>query len=112
MSDNTSKTHSQTNPFFVSLIFSLSQSALISLGKISNPLTKNIERNLEQVKINIDILEMLKEKMVNNLTGDEDRFLNGILADLQLNYADEVEKEERNNTEKKDEQNQQEQKNQ
>ena len=50
------------------IVISLSQAAMMGLGKISNPHTGNIENNMDIAKINIDILQMLKDKTVGNLT--------------------------------------------
>jgi len=77
---------------FTGLVLSLSTVTLQHLGKIANLLNGKIERNLEQAKTTIDLLTMLKEKTKGNLTEKEERFLNSILADLQLNYVDELKK--------------------
>jgi hypothetical protein len=63
-----------------------------AMGKVPNPVTGKIERNLETAKQIIEIMEMLKEKTKGNLTEDEDKFLTGVIAELQLNYVDEVKK--------------------
>jgi len=64
-----------------------------SLGKIVNPATGKIEKNLHMTKEIIEILETLKEKTKGNLTEDEDRILMATITDLKLNYVDEVSKE-------------------
>ncbi|HCJ66410.1 MAG TPA: DUF1844 domain-containing protein [Elusimicrobia bacterium] len=91
----------ESNSYFTGLIFSLSTLVLQQLGKIANPLSSKIERNLEQAKTTIDMLLMLKEKTKGNLTEKEEKILNNILADLQLNYVDEVKKGTAENAEKK-----------
>ncbi len=63
------------------------------MGKVPNPVTGKVERNLEMAKQIIDIIEMLREKTRGNLTKDEERILTGLIADLQMNYVDELEKE-------------------
>lgn len=63
-----------------------------SMGKVKNPVTGKIEKNLELCKQVIDIMEMLKEKTKGNLTPDEERLLTGVIAELQLNYVDELKK--------------------
>jgi len=75
--------------------------AWVSLGKIKNPATDKIERNLELARISIDMLRMLKDKTAGNLSKDEERLLTQTIADLQLNYVDEYEKEKRQQAEKK-----------
>ncbi|OQA91320.1 MAG: hypothetical protein BWY26_01026 [Elusimicrobia bacterium ADurb.Bin231] len=78
---------------FLSLLYTLSSAAMQQLGKTANPLNQKIEKNLEQARVSIDILEMLNEKTSGNLTPDEEKLLSSMLANLQLNYVYELEKE-------------------
>ena len=71
----------------------LGQSAMMHLGKIMNPATGKLERDLVQAKFTIDILGMLEEKTKGNLTKDEADLLRTTLANLRLNYVEEVEEE-------------------
>lgn len=80
------------NANFITLLLSLSTAAMQQLGKIPSPLTGKIERSLEQAKVTIDMLEMIKDKTRGNLTPREERLLSNSLADLQLNYVDEINK--------------------
>ena len=81
------------------LIMSLQSSAWMMLGKVINPLTGKIEKNLEGAKASIDTLLMLQEKTKGNLSKTEEEFLSGVLQQLQLNYIDEFKKpkEKKNN---------------
>ena len=88
---------------FVQLIFSLKTSAIIQLGKIANPLTGSIDRDLNEAKYTIDMINMLKEKTKNNLTADEEKIINDAVFELQMNYIDEVKKGEEENKEAKPE---------
>jgi hypothetical protein len=81
------------NSEFFALVLMLQNSTMIHLGKVSNPVSGKVERNLKQAKMTIDMLEMIKEKTKGNLESDEEKFLNNILADLQLNYVAETEKD-------------------
>lgn len=83
----------ELNYQFVSLVFSLQQAAMAQMGKITNPITGKMEKNLAQAKATIDMLEMLKEKSKGNLTDTEQKIILNTLDNLYLNYADEVEKE-------------------
>ena len=83
----------KVNEYFLSLVFSLSAAAMQQMGKIANPLTKKIEKNLDQAKVSIDMIEMLQKKTKGNLTEDENKLLSSTLSDLQLNYVDELEKD-------------------
>ncbi len=82
----------ELNYQFVSLVFSLQQAAMAQMGKIANPATGKMERNLAQTKATIDMLEMLKEKSKGNLSDTEQKIILNTLDNLYLNYADEVEK--------------------
>jgi len=88
------------NAHFISFVLSLSQAAMQQMGKITNPFTGKIERNLEQAKITIDMVEMLKEKTKGNLVEEEERLISDILATLQLNYVDELKRGEKQEEQK------------
>ncbi len=60
------------------------------LGKLVNPITAKMERDLRQARITIDMLEMIREKTTGNLTDEEERLLDSILMELQMNYVDET----------------------
>ena len=61
--------------------------AWVSLGKLKNPVTDKVEKNVDLGKLSIDILEMLKVKTEGNLTEDEQRLLEQTLVDLRLVYV-------------------------
>ncbi|HAM38352.1 MAG: hypothetical protein A2474_02720 [Elusimicrobia bacterium RIFOXYC2_FULL_34_12] len=82
----------QIDEYFFSLIISLSAAAMQQLGKIANPVTNKIEKSVEQAKISIDMLIMLREKTKGNLSVEENKLLDSTISDLQLNYVDECEK--------------------
>ena len=79
--------------FFMQLVINFQNAAWQALGKIKNPLTDKIERNLEQAHYAIDMLEMFRHYTRNNLDDNEKRLLDSLIRDLQLNFVDEVEKE-------------------
>lgn len=62
------------------------------LGKIPNPQTGKVEKNLMQVKEIIDLLEILEEKTKSNLSKEEDNILKSTLSNLRLNYVEEIKK--------------------
>ncbi len=78
---------------FVQLISSLHGAALMQLGKMKNPATDKLERNLEQAELTIEMLDMLKEKTKGNLTNDEEKFISTVISEVKLNYVDEKAKE-------------------
>ncbi len=78
---------------FMQLVMQNQQIAMMAMGKIKNPVTDKIERNLEYAKVSIDTLDMLQARTKGNLTEYEEKFLTEALKDLKLNYVDEVEKD-------------------
>ena len=66
--------------------------ALQQMGKLKNPMTEKVERDLQQAQVSIDMLEMLHEKMKGNLGADEERLFSNVLQEVKLNYVDEVNK--------------------
>ncbi len=79
---------------FFHLVFMFQTAALQQMGKLINPLTKKVERNLEQAKYSIDILELLQEKTRGNLKEEESKYLGNVLFELRMNYLEEVKKAE------------------
>ncbi|MDI6703668.1 MAG: DUF1844 domain-containing protein [bacterium] len=79
---------------FMQVVSMFADSVMQHLGKISNPLTKKIERDLDAAKATIDILMMLKKRTKGNLNEREERFLADTLSNLQMNYVEELKKEE------------------
>ncbi len=77
---------------FHSYIIMLGAIAWQFLGKIPNPQTGNIQKNLMQVKEIIDLLEILEEKTRGNLSKEEDNILKSTLSNLRLNYVEELKK--------------------
>jgi len=90
---------------FMGLVYSLTQSAYIALGKLPDPFSGKIERDLDQASQTIDLLAALHEKTNGNLEAEEEKFLARTISDLRLNYVDEVNKarsEKKPEEEKKD----------
>ena len=77
---------------FIHLVNTFVQSAWISLGKVKNPVSEKIERNIDQATYYIDLLDMLQNKMKGNLTEWEEQYIIHSLSELKLNYIDEKKK--------------------
>lgn len=75
---------------FLALVMSLATAAWSQLGKIPHPATQKIEKDVEQAQITIDFLRMLLEKTEGNLKPKEQELLSNTVADLELNFADEI----------------------
>ena len=86
------------NQLFVTLVSSLSSQAWIQMGKIKNPVTDKIEKNLDAASMSIDMLVMIQEKTKNNLEEYESKLLDQSLNDLKMNFV--FEKNKSDDTEK------------
>jgi hypothetical protein len=75
---------------FTQLIFSFQATAMQQMGKLMNPLTGKVERNMEQAKHFIDIVAMLEEKTRGNLNEREKNLIERVLFELRMNYLDEL----------------------
>jgi hypothetical protein len=63
---------------------------MVHLGKITHPMTGKVERDLETARLLIDLLAAMETKTKGNLSGDEERFLGGVLTNLRLNFVQEA----------------------
>jgi len=72
---------------FSTFLLSLNTAALVHLGELQDPLTKEKRVDLLMAKQVIDTLEMLREKTKGNLTPDEEELFKSILFDLKLRFV-------------------------
>lgn len=93
----------QSEVLFMGLVTMFSQGVMQHLGKIADPISGKVEKNLEAAKATIDLLHMLKNKTKGNLKAEEERFLNSVLTNLQLNYVEEAELAGKESSQKKNE---------
>ena len=77
---------------FLQLLLGLQQSGMMTLGKLMNPLTRQIDKNLDAARDTIDTLAALEIRTRGNLEPDEARVLQQVLTELRMNYLDEVKK--------------------
>lgn len=71
---------------FSTFLSSLFIEALVCLGEMPNPVSKQKEENLEQAKYLIDILTILQGKTKGNLNPEETTMLENILYELRMKY--------------------------
>jgi hypothetical protein len=74
---------------FLDMIGLFGTQAMISLGKLANPLTGKSDKNMPAARLFIDTLEMLERKTKGNLTPDETKVLHATLTDLRLMFVEE-----------------------
>ena len=92
--------HDHNSHLFVMLIFNFAQLAMVNLGKIANPDTKETKVDLQGARYFIDSLVMLREKSKGNLSKEESDLLNDQIAMLQMNYAETAEDQKKDKEQK------------
>ncbi|MCM2353950.1 MAG: DUF1844 domain-containing protein [Pseudobdellovibrio sp.] len=68
------------------LIMSIGSSAAMAMGLQADPQTGKIEVDKNLARFNIDLLSLLKDKTKNNLTADENNFLDAVISDLKSKF--------------------------
>ena len=74
---------------FMYLVGTFQSSAWIALGKMKNPMTDKIERNLDQASYYIDLLDMLQSKTKGNVSEYEEQMLINMVSELKMNFIEE-----------------------
>ena len=72
---------------FVNFVMSIASNAASSLGMMEHPVTHKREVDLDLAKHWIDVLGMMEKKTRNNLLPQEEKILEGLLADLRMQYV-------------------------
>ncbi len=72
---------------FMNFLMMLAQNAASTLGMVEHPVTHQRDVDVEAGKHWIDVLGMLQKKTDGNLTPQEKRMLEGLLADLRMQYV-------------------------
>jgi hypothetical protein len=74
---------------FMQLVMQNQQMAMISLGKVNNPDSDVLDKNLEYAKLSIDTLDMLIQKTKGNLSEYEEKLLTETVNQLKIFYVEE-----------------------
>jgi len=77
---------------FLQLLLGLQQSGMMALGKLMNPITRSIDKNLDAARDTIDTIAAIEVRTRGNLEPDEARVLQQVLTELRMNYVDELKK--------------------
>jgi hypothetical protein len=77
----------------MSIVMQMQTMAMAHLGKITNPATGELERDLDAARGAIDVLEMLKAKCRTGTPEPLLQMLDQAVMDLQMNYLDEKKRE-------------------
>jgi hypothetical protein len=69
---------------FLQLVIQNQQMAMISLGKVKNPVSDTLDIKLEYAKLSIDTLDMLVQKTKGNLSEREEKLLTKTVNQLKI----------------------------
>lgn len=102
MQDNINDQNNREEFLFHHLIAMFQTLALQQLGKLINPMSGETSRDLDQARITIDMIDMIREKTRGNLNKAEKQVLDKVLMELQMNYVTEKEREEEESEEEEE----------
>ncbi|HEX6791932.1 MAG TPA: DUF1844 domain-containing protein [Candidatus Krumholzibacteria bacterium] len=80
---------SRDETLFLQLVAMFQYAAMQQMGKIPNPMTGKIERDLAQARLSIDMIEMLDRRTQAQRSDTERQYLEKVLFELRMNYVDE-----------------------
>ncbi len=83
----------ETDGLFLQLLVVFEAQAMVQLGKVVNPASQEVNRDLDAAKGTISMIEMLERKTRGNLTTEEEGLVKRVLTGLRMNYLDELSKE-------------------
>ncbi|WP_374074434.1 DUF1844 domain-containing protein [Bdellovibrio bacteriovorus] len=72
---------------FSVLIMSIASSAVMAMGLAPHPQSGEVSKDKNMARFNIDLLLVLQQKTKGNLSGDETKFLENLISDLQMKYV-------------------------
>ncbi len=76
----------------ISLVLGLVQAAYQQLGKLRNEVTGKVETQLVAARVTIDTIAALELRTRGQRSDEESQVLERALAELRMNYVDEVKK--------------------
>lgn len=76
----------------ISLVLGLVQAAYQQLGKLRNEVTGKVETQLDAARVTIDTIAALDLRTRGQRSDEESQVLERALAELRMNYVDEVKK--------------------
>ena len=74
---------------FMQLVIQNQQKGLISLGKVKNPASDALDKNLEYAILSIDTLDMLVQKTKDNFSEYEKKLITETIIQSKIIYAEE-----------------------
>jgi len=91
--DDTAPALDRHDQHLLGLIMNLQGAAMVQLGKVTDPQSGELARDLDAARFTIDLLEAVKVKTAGNLAPEIAHHLERVVMELQLNYTDEKRKD-------------------
>ena len=76
----------EPQPTLKYLVANLAKKVLISIGKQPNPITNQLECNLIKAEINLNLINVIRNRTYGNLTPDEELYINDTYVTLSELY--------------------------
>ena len=73
---------------FTTFVLSISSAAYMGLGLVPKPGNSQPEVDLDLAKHNIHLLELMKEKTINNLSSEEQKLLDSLLFETRMRFVE------------------------
>jgi hypothetical protein len=73
---------------FPTFVLSIASAAMMGLGLAPRPDSGKAELDLEMARQNIDLLEMIQKKTLNNLTPDEEKLMERVLFEVRTKFLE------------------------
>ena len=73
---------------FPTFILSVASAAMMGMGLAPRPDSGKTELDLNMARQNIDLLELIKQKTLKNLTPDEDKLMERVLYEVRTKFLE------------------------
>lgn len=73
---------------FSGFILSIYSTGLVQLGKVEDPSSGEVKKDLTMAKYTIDMMAMLSEKTKGNLNEDETKLMQALLSEIRMVYVE------------------------
>ncbi|MDO9693546.1 MAG: DUF1844 domain-containing protein [Candidatus Latescibacteria bacterium] len=93
MNETTTPEFDKHDQSLMMLVLNLQTGVLVQLGKLADPQSGQLRRDLDGARLSIDLLDMLKVKTKGNAHPEVAGLLSRAALDLKLNYMDELKKD-------------------
>ena len=90
MSEEAQTPQGEVDPSFLTILYTMATQAMIALGEIANPLTKQVIVDEKQARWHVKSLLILEEKTRGNLSDEETKALEQVVTEIRQKFADKI----------------------